>query len=63
LLTIKYKLSTKQELFFFDAKKEPKKLFGNPPERFKVVFYSGITSLHLNIPYLYTSLYSLYNSI
>jgi len=28
LLTIRYKQSTKQALFFFDAKKEPKKLLG-----------------------------------
>jgi len=32
LSTIKYKLSTKQILFFFDDKKETKKLFGNPPK-------------------------------
>jgi len=41
VITIKYKLATKQALFFFDAKKEPKKLLGNPhpkktPECFKV---------------------------
>jgi len=42
LLTIKYKQSTKLILFFFDAKKEPKKLLGGESpktlERFKVVF-------------------------
>jgi len=42
-LTIRYKLPTKTVLFFFDAKKEPKKLLGDcefpqTPERFIVVF-------------------------
>jgi|GEM_PF-2346304 len=43
ILTIEYRQSTKLALFFFDAKKEPKKHLGGcespqTPERFKVVF-------------------------
>jgi len=32
ILTIEYKQSTRQSLFFFDAKKESKKHLGNPPK-------------------------------
>ena len=59
-ITIKYKLSTKPSLFFFDAKKESKKLFfwggGRiPTNALRLFLFILLLPLHLNALYLYTS--------
>gem|GEM_PF-1400548 len=55
--TIRYKQSTRQALFFFDAKKEPKKHLGGvriQTPNALWCFYLVVSYFHLKILYLYT---------